>query len=248
MSGPLDERSGRPDKGAAAQPTLGELTARPGGLSRYLEGHPTDGAAMRRAIERARESQAEARRAIRDAALEPLDALLSSFLSAMRSIDPEALERGLEELRRAEQADRHRISPDFAPLEDDPEACERFREWARESLERSGGFTYGRLAEALNVDRKTAKRVYDEPWRMSVHAARFVRFHAGEEAYYDVLHGAGAYDAHVAEEERDRILSETEERFRAALDSLRGRGPRDARIFLEAIRHAVILSDTIADV
>lgn len=230
----------------AEPPTLGELEARPGGLRLWLEGHPEESGALRATAEGARRA---VRRGLRDAASAPLDAFLSTLLSTMRGVDPEALERGLEELRRAEQADRHRISPDFAPLEKDPEACERFREWARENLPEPGRrLTFKRLGEMLLVDRATAAKCFREPWRMSVHAAKLVRFHAGEEGYYNILRGAGAYSARVAEEERDRILSETEERFRAALDSLRGRGPRDARIFLEAIRHAVILSDAIADV
>lgn len=229
----------------AEPPTLGELEARPGGLRLWLEGHPEESGALRATAEGARRA---VRRGLRDAASAPLDAFLSTLLSTMRDVDPEALERGLEEMERLEWSDRHKPSPDFAPLEDDPEACDRFREWARESLERSGGFTYGRLAEALNVDRKTAKRVYDEPWRMSVHAARFVRFHAGEEAYYDVLHGAGAYDARAAEDDRNRALREAEERFGAAIEALRGRGPREALIFLAAIKHAVSLSSALADV
>ena len=229
----------------AETPTLMELEAKPGGLRLWLEGHPEESGALRATAEGARRAVAGC---FGDAASAALDAPLSTFLSTMRSIDPEALERGLKEMRRLERSDRHRPSPDFAPLGDDPEACERFREWARESLERSGGFTYTRLAEALNVDRETAKGFYNEPWRTSVHAARFVRFHAGEEGYFNILHGAGAYDARAAEDDRDRALREAEERFGAAIEALRERGPREALMFLEAIKHAVSLYSALADV
>lgn len=150
---------------------------------------------------------------------------------------PEEEIRALKaDMEAEEKRSRHVLCPDFA---DNPEAAERFRQWARTSeLTRgsNGKLTYKALSKALGVGRITAGGFYRDPATITKHASMMLRLRIGDAAYFDMVHGAGAYERYRAAHAREEAIAEMEREFSAAMDHLRECSPDAARACLPGLK------------
>lgn len=112
-------------------------------------------------------------------------------------------------------------SHDFDP-ERHPGVCERFREWFYTSpltLGESGRHTYSRLAELMGTSRAVAKGYVEHPETIKEWPALALRISTcpdgrDEHIYYEIVHGWGTYDEHVAALEKEAAIKEATEFMR----------------------------------
>ena len=112
---------------------------------------------------------------------------------------------------------RHTKSKDFS---ENQAACQRFRGWvetADATRGEHGKWTISKLAELLNVSRKAASSYYQHPETMSEFAALSLRDALGDEDYFNLIHGSGAYDRKLAEEKKARAIEQLRDEFEALL-------------------------------
>ena len=114
-------------------------------------------------------------------------------------------------------------------FKDNPEACERFRQWFDGS-----GMSYKRLAEIIDANRETASNYVKNPETIKEYHAEMLKRHLGIEAYADMIEGDGAYAKRSAEQKRDDEISELTNKFAALVKRLGELPPceaaRDARL------------------
>lgn len=112
---------------------------------------------------------------------------------------------------------RHTTSKDFS---ENQAACQRFRGWVEtaDALKgKRGEWTLSKLAELLHVSRKAASSYYQHPETMSEFAALSLHGILGDEEYFNLVHGPGAYDKKLAEEEKARAIERLRDEFEALL-------------------------------
>lgn len=117
---------------------------------------------------------------------------------------------------------RHTTSKDFS---ENHAACQRFREWvetADATKGKRGEWTLLKLAEILGVSRKGAKSYYQHPETMSEFAALSLHDVLGDEDYFNLIHGPGAYDRQLAEEKKAQTIEQLRDKFEALLARAEG--------------------------
>lgn len=139
--------------------------------------------------------------------LPPLDSV-SPFNEEFYALLQKAQEALVERYRKWENRARRTQSADF---KDNPEACERYKAFFESTGLNKGGF-----AKRLDIKPQTASKYIKNPECMSEYAAYRLEEWIGEKAYYDMLHGEGAYSKQVA----TKKAAEAKQRLYEYLDKL----------------------------
>lgn len=173
--------------------------------------------------------------------LQPLSASLEKVSEYIgKSIDITPLTRWAS--RRVNKL-RHTTSKDFS---ENHAACQRFREWvetADATKGKRGEWTLSKLAEILGVSRKAASSYYQHPETMSEFAALSLHGILGDEEYFNLVHGPGAYDRKLAEEEKARAIERLRDEFEALLARAEGADLSGVMLVAASIESGIIAAE-----
>lgn len=138
---------------------------------------------------------------------------------------------------------RHTTSRDFS---ENHAACQRFREWvetADATKGKRGEWTLSKLAELLHVSRKAASSYYQHPETMSEFAALSLHGILGDEEYFNLVHGPGAYDRKLAEEEKARAIERLRDEFEALLARVKDEDLTKVKLVAASIDSGIIAAE-----
>lgn len=138
---------------------------------------------------------------------------------------------------------RHTTSKDFS---ENQAACQRFRRWvetADATKGKHGKWTISKLAELLNVSRQGASSYYQHPETMSEFAALSLHDVLGDEDYFNLIHGPGAYDRKLAEEKKAQTIEQLRDKFEALLARAEGADLSEVMLVKASIEGGIMAAE-----